>query len=339
VEAVYQSVGDSVVNIAVTTLAYDFFMRPIPQEGTGSGFVYDNEGHIITNWHVVQDAEEIQVHFSDGSTLPGEVIGSDPVNDLAVIEVDPAEHSAPPVSLADSDDLRVGQFAVAIGSPFGLEQTVTFGVVSSLGRVISSPEGGRFIGEAIQTDAAINPGNSGGPLLDLEGRVIGVNAQIISPSGAAVGVGQNAGVGFAIPVNTVKRVVPELIETGSYAHPWLGVTYLPLPRLSDALQREGVDVPDTGLLLQQIVPDSPADEAGLRGSDRTVVVGNVRLQVGGDIIVAINDQPIETERDLSTYLELETRVGETVDVTVLRDGEEVVLPVTLGERPTDVQLP
>ncbi len=333
VEKVYASVGDSVVNIVVTTLAHDFFMNPIPQEGTGSGFVYDAEGHIVTNWHVVQGADEIEVVFSDGSSMEAETVGSDPSNDLAVIKVDPAGLDLTPVPLGDSDELRVGQFVVAIGNPFGLEQTVTFGVISSLGRTIRSPEGGRFIGQVIQTDAAINPGNSGGPLLDLHGRVIGVNAAMISPSGAATGLGQSAGIGFAIPVNTVRRIAPQLIATGRARHPWMGVSFLDLTRWGDLLQRAGADVPDQGLLIQEVVSDSPADEAGLRPSDRVVVVQNQRIPVGGDILVAVEGEEITSWSEFNVYLELETEVGQTIEFTVLRDGERITIPLTLGERP------
>ncbi len=329
IEAVYQAVGDSVVNISVTTLTHDFFMNPVPQEGTGSGFVYDEQGHIVTNWHVVQEAEDIQVIFADGVTLPAEVVGSDAANDLAVIQVATDGHSLKPVQLGDSSTLRVGQFVVAIGNPFGLEQTVTFGVISSLGRIIDSPEGGRFIGEAIQTDAAINPGNSGGPLLDLQGQVIGVNAQIISPSRA------NAGIGFAIPVNTVQRVVPELIATGQYGHPWLGVSFLDLGRWADLLQQANLDVPDAGLLILEVLPNSPAAEAGLRGGTESAIVGNARLQVGGDVIVAINEEAFANWSEFNTYLEIETRVGETIEVTVWRDDAQLTIPLTLGERPED----
>ncbi len=328
VEAVYSAAGDAVVNISVTSLAYDFFRNAIPQEGTGSGFIYDDAGHIVTNYHVVENAEDIQVTFADGMTIPAEIVGADPANDLAVIRVDPTQHSLPPVSLGDSDALRVGQFVVAIGNPFGLEQTVTFGVISSLGRVIDSPEGGRFIGEAIQTDAAINPGNSGGPLLDLRGRVIGVNAQIISPSRA------NAGIGFAIPVNTVRRVVPELIANGRYAHPWMGVELFDLSRWAEALQQAGEEMPDEGLLILSVVPGSPADEVGLQGGQRKITVGNARdFPAGGDVITALDGEPVYTWSDLNIYLELQTRVGDTLQVTVLRDGEELTLPLTLIERP------
>ena len=327
-EAVYTAVGDAVVNISVTSLGYDFFMNAVPQEGTGSGFIYDNAGHIVTNYHVVENAEDIQVTFADGVTIPATVMGSDPANDLTVISVDPDKHSLSPVSLGDSGALRVGQFVIAIGNPFGLEQTVTFGVISSLGRVISSPEGGRFIGEAIQTDAAINPGNSGGPLLDLEGRIIGVNAQIVSPSRA------NAGIGFAIPVNTVRRVVPELIANGHYAHPWMGVELFDLSRWGEALQHAGEEVPDEGLLILSVVPGSPADEVGLRGGQRMITVGNARdFPAGGDVITALNGEKLSNWSDLNIYLELQTRVGDTIQVTVLRGGEELTLPLTLIERP------
>lgn len=328
IEAVYQATSESVVNIVVTTLTYDFFMNAVPQEGTGSGFVYDADGHIVTNYHVIEGVTDIQVIFSDGKMLPATVVGSDPTNDLAVLKVDPAAHALQPVVLGHSDTLRVGQFVVAIGNPFGLEQTLTFGVISSLGRVIESPEYNRFIGEAIQTDAAINPGNSGGPLLDLEGRVIGVNAQIVSPSRA------NAGIGFAIPANTVQRVVPELIANGRYPHPWLGVNVLDLSRWAEMLRGAGVDVPDTGLMILEVVEDSPAAKGGLRGGQRLITLGNVgRFPVDGDIITALNGTPVTSFSDFSIYLELHTRVGETLAVTVLRDGQEQVIPVVLGERP------
>lgn len=328
VEAVYAAVGESVVNISVTSLAYDFFMNPVPQEGSGSGFVYDTEGHIVTNYHVIEGASNIQVAFADGKILPATVVGSDPTNDLAVVKVEAGDHVLKPVVLGRSDSLRVGQFVIAIGNPFGLEQTVTFGVISSLGRVIESPENNRFIGEAIQTDAAINPGNSGGPLLDLQGRVIGVNAQIISPSRA------NAGIGFAIPANTVHRVVPALIAEGRYPHPWLGVNLLDLTRWAETLRAAREDAPDEGLMILEVVSNSPAARAGLRGGQRFIPLGNVRrFPVGGDIITALNGVPVRNFRDFSIYLELNTRVGETLAVTVLRNGSEQVISVVLAERP------
>jgi len=328
VVAVYDSAGPAVVNISTIVIAYDFFMRPVPQEGgTGSGFLYDNEGHIVTNYHVVENAEELSVTLADGEVYPAEIVGVDPSNDLAVVRID-ADDLPEPIGLGESDDLRVGEFVVAIGNPFGLERTLTVGVISSLGRVIQSPDG-RFIGEAIQTDAAINPGNSGGPLLDLEGRVIGVNSQIISPSRAS------AGIGFAVPVNTVKRVVPQLIAQGRYAHPWLGVQPLGLtPERAQAFREAGMDVPvDEGLLMIEIVSGGPADRAGIRGGDRIVQLGNVRLALGGDIITAINGEAVDNLQELTVYLETQTQVGDTVEVTIVRDGVEQNVQVTLAERP------
>ena len=328
VVAVYESAGPAVVNISTVVIAYDFFMRPVPQEGgTGSGFVYDAEGHIVTNYHVVENAEELSVTLADGEVYPAQIVGVDPSNDLAVVRID-VENLPQPVALSDSDDLRVGEFVVAIGNPFGLERTLTVGVISSLGRVIESPDG-RFIGEAIQTDAAINPGNSGGPLLDLEGRVIGVNSQIISPSRAS------AGIGFAVPVNTVKRVVPQLIAQGRYAHPWLGVQPLGLtPERAQAFREAGMDVPvDEGLLMIEVVPGGPADRAGIQGGDRIVQLGNVRLPLGGDIITAINGEAVDDLQELTVYLETQTQVGDTVEVTIFRGGAEQSVPVTLAERP------
>jgi S1-C subfamily serine protease len=225
----------------------------------------------------------------------------------------------------------VGQFVVAIGNPFGLEQTLTVGVVSALGRIIQSPEEDRFIGEAIQTDAAINPGNSGGPLLDLQGRVIGVNSQIISPSRA------NAGIGFAVSSNTVRRAAPQLIERGYFAHPWLGVDSLPLsPMASEFLREGGVDVAvERGLLILRAVPGGPADHAGVRGGDRVVQLGRFRLPVGGDILLAIDEQQLRSSRELIRYLDTQTEVGQRVKLTLIRDGEQLVIEATLGERPQD----
>ncbi len=329
VEAVYAATGDAVVNISVTSMGYDFFFNPVPQEGTGSGFVYDAQGHIVTNYHVVEGADDIQVTFADGMTFPAQVVGADPTYDLAVIKVEPEDYQMKVVPLGDSKQLHVGQFVVAIGNPFGLEQTVTFGVISSLGRVIQSPDG-RYIGEAIQTDAAINPGNSGGPLLDLEGRVIGVNAQIVSPSRA------NAGIGFSIPANTVRRVVPELISQGHYRHSWMGVQFFPAG-LNKQLQSDfaslGVQVPDHGILLLSVGHNTPAEKAGLRGGSRQIRTRYGVLAVGGDVIVSIDGHEISSPQDLIAYLETETRVGDTVQVSIIRDGQQLTLPVTLGARP------
>jgi len=326
--AVYEAVSPAVVNITSRSYTYDMFMRAVPQEGTGSGFVYDTQGHIVTNYHVIENAEELLVTLANGQVYEAQIVGTDPSNDLAVIRIDAGADLPAPVALGDSDQLRVGQFVLAIGNPFGLEQTLTTGVVSALGRVIESPDG-RFIGEAIQTDAAINPGNSGGPLLDLEGRVIGVNSQIISTSGTS------SGVGFAVSVNTVRRVVPELIARGYYPHPWLGTEMLTLtPATAKVLREAGMNVPvDSGLLVIETVPGGPADKAGIRGGDRVVRIGRYRVPLGGDIITAVNGQAVEDFQDLTVYLETETVVGDTVELTIIRDGAEQTVSVTLEERP------
>ncbi len=326
---IYETVGPAVVNVTNRGYAYDFFMRPVPQEGAGSGFLIDKEGHIVTNYHVIENAEELLVTLANGQVYEATVVGVDPSNDLAVIDIDTPGDLPEPVAFGDSDELRVGQFVVAIGNPFGLEQTLTVGVISALGRVIQSPEDNGFIGEAIQTDAAINPGNSGGPLLDLKGRVIGVNSQIISPSQAS------AGVGFAVSANTVQRVVPELISRGYYPHPWLGAQMLPLtPTLAKVFREAEMNVPvDAGLLVLEAVTGTPAESAGIRGGGRLVQIGRYRVPLDGDIIVAINDEPVGDFEELTVYLETRTRVGDMVDVTVIRDGQEQSIPVMLGERP------
>jgi S1-C subfamily serine protease len=329
--AVYETVGPAVANITTRRIAYDMFMQPVPQEGSGSGFVIDRRGHIVTNYHVVEGADELLVNLGTDHEYVADLVGIDPTNDLAVIRVDAEDNLPAPLVFGDSDALRVGQFVVAIGNPFGLEQTLTTGVISALGRIIQSPEDDRFIGEAIQTDAAINPGNSGGPLLDLQGRVIGVNSQIISPSRAS------AGIGFAVSSNTVQRVVPELIERGYYRHPWLGTYMLSLtPAAAQAFREAGMVVPvDTGLLVLEAVHGGPADQAGMRGGSRVVAFGRLRIPLDGDIIVSVDGVPIGDFRDLTVYLETETLVGQTVSVKVLRGDREQTFQVVLDARPQE----
>ena len=326
---VYERVGLGVVNITNRSYGYDFFMRPVPQEGSGSGIVYDEQGHIITNYHVIEDASELLVTLPDETAFIAEVVGADAANDLAVLKVDAPPELLHPIPLGGSSDLRVGQFVIAIGNPFGFERTLTVGVVSALGRVIESPDD-RFIGEIIQTDAAINPGNSGGPLLDLSGRIVGVNTAIFSPSQAS------AGIGFAVPADTVQRVVPELIARGYFPHPWLGLSYvwnLSADR-AQILREFGMDVSvEQGLLLLEVAADSPADAAGLRGGQERVRLGRTILLVGGDILTAIDGEPIATARDLIRFLDTRTSVGQVVQVTVWRDGQEMTVPVTLVEQP------
>ena len=313
----FQRVAPSVVHIRVTTAT---------GSGSGSGFFYDHEGHIVTNNHVVEDAETIRVALADGTTVPAEVVGTDPDADLAVIVVDAPAELVVPAELGDSSQVQVGQWAIAIGNPFGLERTVTRGIVSALGRVFPQ-ESGFSIANLIQTDAAINPGNSGGPLLDLRGRVIGVNTMIVSETGAS------AGLGFAIPVNIVKKVVPALIKDGSYAHPWLGIRgYTITPELVEAL-----NLPvERGALVGEVTPGGPADKAGLRGGRRTVrIPGYVEpVQAGGDIIVAIDGTRVTGMDSLISYLDF-TEAGQVVVLDVIRGTQRLSIEVTLGRRPRD----
>jgi S1-C subfamily serine protease len=325
---VYETAGPGVVNITSRSISYDFFLRAMPQEGSGSGFVYDRQGHIVTNFHVIEGAGELFVTFFDETRVEAGVVGVDPSNDLAVIKVDVSRDLLHVIPMGDSVNLKVGRFLVAIGNPFGLQQTLTTGVVSSLGRVIEGPDG-RFIGEIIQTDAAINPGNSGGPLLDLDGNLVGVNSAIISPSRAS------AGIGFAIPAATVQRVVPELIARGRYAHPWLGVVLMNVsPNLAESLNRNGVRTPGGGgVLVADIVSRGPAASAGIRGPSQMGVMGNLRIPLGADYILAIDGEPLKSDQDLTVLLETKHRVGDRVKVTVWREGQVAEVGVVLGERP------
>lgn len=313
----YARVGPSVVHITARVVTMSFFFGAMPSEGTGSGFVYDTEGHIVTNFHVVEDADSIDVRFGEEASLPAQVVGSDPANDLAVLKVDASQVPLTPLELGSSADLQVGQRAIAIGNPFGLDQTLTTGVVSALGRPLQT-ESDNFIFNVIQTDAAINPGNSGGPLLDSRGRVIGVNTAIR----------QNAeGIGFAVPVDTVKRIVPALIAEGVYPHPWLGLLgYSITPTLAEALRLPV----EEGVLVAQLYRRSPAVEAGIRGAQRETIVGNRRFLIGGDIITAIDGVAISDWNRLTEYLELNTVVGDKVVLSLLRDDEPIQLEVTLG---------
>ncbi|MFN3928398.1 MAG: S1C family serine protease [Thermoflexus sp.] len=320
--SVYQRVSPSVVHITTRATAFDLFRGPIYQEGTGSGFVWDSEGHIVTNNHVVEGADQIEVILADGATYSAVLVGADAYNDLAVLRIRAPREKLIPVTLGDSSRLQVGQWVIAIGNPFGLDRTMTVGVISALGRTLELSD--RPLGEVIQTDAAINPGNSGGPLLDLEGRVIGINTAIRSPTGGSIGIG------FAIPVNTIKRVVPELIARGRYPHPWLGASFFEItPAFAEAF---GLPV-DRGLLTVQVVPGSPADQAGLRGATQRVRTRFGDVFLGGDIITAIDDRPMRRVDDLVIYLENYKRVGDTVVLSIVRDGRPQTLTVRLGERP------
>jgi S1-C subfamily serine protease len=329
-ENLYLRVNPAVVNI---TISGGSDSQPT-ELGSGSGFVIDKKGHIVTNHHVVVDATELDVTFSDGRVATAQVVGSDPYSDLAVIRVDVPESWLAPVELGDSDVVKVGQHVVAIGNPFGLQGSMTLGIVSALGRTLTADQQNPEVPGAfqnpqiIQTDAAINPGNSGGPLLDVRGRVIGVNVAIRTDSG----VRANSGVGFAIPVNAVKRVAPQLIETGSVSYPYLGVTVD--DRFSTAELAAALQLPvDHGVLISAVTPDGPADQAGLRGGDQETRVRGVPVQTGGDIIIAMDGNSLRDFDAMITYLVNNTKVGQVVTLTILRDGKEQQVQVKLGERP------
>lgn len=320
---VYREVSPAVVNITSTAVVYDFFFNVVPQRGSGSGFIIDEQGYIITNSHVVEDARRLEVTLASGRRVSAVLVGRDPFNDLAVIKIDVPDETLHVVRLGDSDHLRVGQMAIAIGNPFGLDRTVTSGVVSSLHRTLRT-DGGREIRGVIQTDAAINPGNSGGPLLNSRGDVVGINTAIFSPSGGSVGIG------FAIPVNRAKRIVPQLIAKGRVSHPWLGISGLTLtPEISKTL-----NLPvERGVLVVRVTRKSPAARAGIRGGERRIPIGNTILWAGGDVLVGVDGREVESMTDLVAYLEDQKRVGETVELEVLRDGLRIMITPTLGELP------
>ncbi|MGC8879281.1 MAG: trypsin-like peptidase domain-containing protein [Anaerolineae bacterium] len=347
-EAIYEQVNPSVVSIQVIqkeTISpedypdlFPFFGFPnMPHEfysrGAGSGIVWDTQGHIVTNNHVVQGADKITVTFWEGSTLSAKVIGTDPDSDMAVIKVEDAPAGLlKPVTLADSTQLKVGQLAVAIGNPFGLQGTMTVGFISSLGRLLpagsDNPQGGGYtIPDVIQTDAPINPGNSGGALVDYQGRLIGVTTAIVSP------VRASASIGFAVPSVIVQKVVPVLITQGKYEHPWLGISGVSLnPDLARAMN---LNPSQRGALVVDVVPGGPADKAGLRGSDRELEIDGETVRVGGDVILAINGQPVKAFDDVVTYLARFTEVGQRLTLNVLRGGAEQTVQVTLAARPSE----
>ena len=339
IAGIYQSVAPSVVHVRVVQQVseMDDSLFDIPgmpefdhpdefyQRGEGSGFVWDNEGHIVTNYHVVEDAASVEVTFIDGTSFPAEVIGTDPDSDLAVIVVDSPAEWLHPITLGDSDAAFVGQRVVAIGNPFGQEWTLTTGVVSALGRTMPSGTSQFSIPEMIQTDTAINPGNSGGPLLDRNGHVLGVNTLILSLTEAS------SGVGFSIPVNVVKQVVPNLVSEGYHPYAWLGIVGRDLDR-ETAIAMDLL--PDQrGALVIGVTANSAADTAGLQGSDELIELFGATIDIGGDVIIAADDQPLRSMDELIVYLVERTRPDQEITLTILRDGEEISLDVILGERP------
>jgi 2-alkenal reductase len=322
----YQRVNPAVVYIEVLVDDGET-LSPL---GSGSGFVIAKEGHIVTNNHVVEMADALEVIFSDGSVADAQILGTDPYSDLAVIQVDISPERLVPLELSDSSTLQVGQRVIAIGNPFGLDGTMTVGIISALGRTLPAQvlEGsGRFSNpEIIQTDAAINPGNSGGPLLDIRGRVVGVNTAIRSTTGT------NSGIGFAVPVGTVRRIVPALIKDGVYRYPYLGITYDTRFTMAELAGPLGLPVTH-GALIDRVTSGTAADRAGLRGGDYEVEFMGTTVNAGGDIIVAIDGYKLRDFDDLIAYLVRETQVGQQVVLTVIRDGENLDISVTLGERP------
>ena len=317
--AIYKRVLPSVVNITSKSLVFNFFYGTVPQEGQGSGFILDKSGHVLTNYHVVEGANRgIQVMLSNKSHYEAKVIGTDKVHDLALLQI-----SAPnlePVTLADSGQLSVGQKVYAIGNPFGLNGTMTRGIISSI-RSIRGSEGAP-IEDAIQTDAAINPGNSGGPLLNSRGEVIGINTMI-----ASNGADQSSGIGFAIPINTAKAVLSDLTHYGRVKRPSLGiVSYAIGPDLASQM---GLAV-DHGVLVQKVVPGGAAERSGLRGGNQQAYVGNTPIVLGGDLIVAIDNQDVADPQDINAMMD-KHQAGDTISVTIVRGGRQITLKLILGE--------
>ncbi|HEX9844987.1 MAG TPA: trypsin-like peptidase domain-containing protein [Candidatus Nitrosotenuis sp.] len=327
----FKQVENSVVQITskVTSINPNVIINgnPLESQSTklGSGFVYDTSGHIITNNHVVEGAKTVDVRFVDGNIYSANVIGTDPYNDIAVLQItdDFSEENLQPVILGDSSQLEVGQQVIAIGNPYGLSGTVTTGIVSQVGRLLPNSDAGYSIPNVIQTDAAINPGNSGGPLLDMQGHVIGINTAIQS------GTGEFSGIGFAVPSNTVKRLIPSLIENGKYSHPWLGVSGTSLT--PDIAKQIGLPKNYKGVFVTTVIPDGPAQKAGLQESSY-----NINREIkGGDVIIAMDGYQVRDIDDLIIYLADNKNVGDTVVLQVNRNNNLVELTAMLQERPAN----
>lgn len=347
---VYEAVNPSVVNIQViqeisNTSSQGFTIPGFPELQNpqttpsvveGSGFVYDTNGHIVTNNHVIENASNIVVTYSDGSQASAKLVGTDPGADLAVIQVEGDFSKLKPLSLADFSTVKVGEIAVAIGNPFGLQGSMSTGIVSGLGRMLETngaQNQSQFqsntpnfsIPDMIQTDTAINPGNSGGPLLNLAGEVIGVNTAIATTSGT------NSGVGYAIPSSIVKAIADQLIENGKVDHAWLGIAGQDLTsNLATAMK---LDAGQRGVLINEVVQGGPADKAGLKGSSTTVTIYGIDVSVGGDVITAVDKVEVKNFDDLLSYIFLHTQSGQKVELTILRDGKPMTVTVTLASRP------
>jgi S1-C subfamily serine protease len=318
---IYRDASPSVANIVTRTVQYDFFYNPVPVEGAGSGFLIDKDGHILTNYHVVEGAQQIEVTLGDQTRETAKFIGADQRNDVALIKIDPKGKPLTALHLGDSGSLQVGQKVLAIGNPFGFQSTLTTGIVSALGRTVQTSQT-TFIDEAIQTDAAINRGNSGGPLLNSHGEVIGINSAIYTPSGTT------AGIGFAIPINTAKSIASDLITDGKVHRAFLGVETLPV----GGWLGEALDLPvQEGLLVESVTRGGPAAIAGIHGGDRYAQAGMRRIAIGGDVIVAIDGQNVATQNDVNFVLNRK-RPGDTVTISLYRGGKKMDISAKLGER-------
>jgi S1-C subfamily serine protease len=323
---IYEKLNEAVVNVTSVSFEYNWFLEPIPREGTGSGSVIDQKGYVLTNYHVIKNANELSVTLADGSNYRGDIIGVDPENDLAVIKFDPQGRRLATISFGSSANLRVGQKVLAIGNPFALDRTLTTGIVSGLGRPVRT-DTGLLIKEMIQTDASINPGNSGGPLLNSKGEMIGINTMIYSPSGGSVGIG------FAVPVDTAKRVVPDLLRYGKVQRGWIDIVPV---QLFPALVRYADLNVSEGILVSEVEPGSNAETAGLKGGQQAVRYGRSIINLGGDIIVEVDGTPIATLMDLLGALE-DNKPGETVEVKIVRGRREQTLYVKLSTRPQNIR--
>ncbi|MCE2465194.1 MAG: trypsin-like peptidase domain-containing protein [Dehalococcoidia bacterium] len=331
---IYETSLPSITHIRVVqkvdASSSSFFSFGTPEDqfrrGEGSGFIWDKEGHVVTNYHVVADADEVLVVMADGTELGADVLGFDADSDLAVLKLKELPEEIVPLSIGDSDDVNVGQFVLAIGSPFGQEFTITSGIISALGRTINSGNSAFSIPRVIQTDAAVNPGNSGGPLLDRTGQAIGINSQIATLSGS------NSGIGFAIPINAAKQVVPELIKQGRFDHAWLGIAGQSVS--NQIIELMGLPDDIRGVLVVDVAVDSPADRADLRGGNETQTMQGLTLALGGDVITAINGEPLDGLEDLIDHLGHSARPGDRITLDIIRDGNQsLTIDVELGSRP------
>ncbi|MBN2736986.1 MAG: trypsin-like peptidase domain-containing protein [Spirochaetales bacterium] len=324
---IYRRLNAAVVNITTIVYGYNWFLEPIPQEGgSGSGSIIDQEGHVLTNYHVIKDADSVSIILADGSEYKGETIGIDPENDLAIVKFDPMGKHLTTIPFGTSKNLAVGQKVLAIGNPFGLERTLTQGIVSAV-RAIKN-DNGLVLKEAIQTDASINPGNSGGPLLNSRGELIGVNTMIYSPSGGSVGIG------FAVPVDTARRIIPDLMQFGKVNRGWIDITPI---QLFPSLVRYAQLPVDKGLLVSKVEQGSNAQKAGIKGGNQAVRYGRTVFYIGGDVIVEADGMTISSIADLYSALE-DNKPGEKVKIVVVRGSQKVNLEVILSERPSNYSL-